>query len=111
MNTPSLFRLVGFVAFAALSIPLAPASATDPGCVLLLPDNGGILVNRCDSCREVTLERVRVGEGIPNIRAMMLPGEAITPMPFRGPGRTRILGERACPPQPGRNAQQASVAR
>jgi hypothetical protein len=113
MNTRSRFRLAVLIALAALRVSGTPttASAADLTCVLLLPDGGGVLINRCDTCREVTLERMRVGEGIPNIREMMLPGDAITPMPFRGPGRTRILGERACPPVPGRIAQQASVGR
>jgi hypothetical protein len=113
MKTRSRFRFAILIALAALGLPgTAPtASAADVTCVLLLPDGGGVLVNRCDTCREVTLERMRVGEGIPNIREMMLPGEAMTPMPFRGPGRTRILGERACPPVPGRIAQQASASR
>jgi hypothetical protein len=85
----------------------APAGGDDPSCVLLLPEGGGTLVNRCGGCREVMLERLRPGESIPNIRALMLPGERMTPSPFRGPGRTRIVGERACPPPPGRGAQQA----
>ena len=116
MITRPLLRLAVLAAFAAGGGPVAtavaaPAAGADPSCVLLLPDGGGTLINRCNSCREVTLERMRSGESIPNIRAMMLPGEAATPMPFRGPGRTRIIGERACPPPPGRAAQQAAFGR
>lgn len=99
------------VAFAASALPAANATPAppDPFCVLLLPDDGGTLVNRCEGCREVTLERQRPGEGIPNIRAMMLPGQAATPTPFRGPGRTRILGERQCPPPPGNQTVRSFV--
>lgn len=89
----------------------APAAGAELSCVMLLPDDGGTLINRCESCREVTLERMRLGESIPNIRAMMLPGDASTVMPFRGPGRTRIIGERACPPPPGPAMQQAVLSR
>ncbi|HYN39852.1 MAG TPA: hypothetical protein VES39_11435 [Rhodospirillales bacterium] len=119
MNTSLLSRLVvvaaiaagtGFTAFPS-TVAAAPAAGDDPSCVMLLPEAGGMLVNRCGGCREVTLERLRAGESIPNIRAMMLPGAAATPSPFRGPGRTRIVGERACPRPPGRGAQQAAFVR
>jgi hypothetical protein len=71
--------------------PPARAAGAEPLCVLLLPDGGGeTLINRCSGCREVTLQRVREGEGIPNVRSLMLPGDAAVATPFRGPGRTRI---------------------
>ena len=118
MSTRPLLRLVvlaafgvggGLAAHAIAHAAILPASGADPTCVMMLPDSGGMLVNQCGSCREVTLERVRPAESIPSIRAMMLPGEATTPIPFRGPGRTRIIGERACPPPPGSIAQQAAL--
>jgi hypothetical protein len=83
--------------------------AAEPLCVLLLPDE--VLINRCGGCREVTLQRTREGEGIPNVRSLMLPGEAAVATPFRGPGRTRIIGERTCPPPPGRNISEAAIRR
>ena len=49
--------------------------------------------------------------GIPNVRSLMLPGDAAVPTPFRGPGRTRILGERTCPPPPGRDVSEAAIRR
>jgi hypothetical protein len=92
----------------AASVPLE-SRAAEPLCVLLLPDD--VLINRCSACREVTLQRVREGEGIPNVRSLMLPGEAAVATPFRGPGRTRIIGERTCPPPPGRNISEAAIRR
>src|SRR5512132_1517044 len=81
----------------------AHAAGVEPLCVLLFSDGDGeTLINRGHACREVTLQRLREGEGIPNVRSLMLPGEAAVPAPFRGPGRTRVLGERTCPPPPGR---------
>lgn len=94
-------RFAAIAAFASLLPFAAAASAPPQPCVFLLPDRGGeALINRCMGCREVTLERERSGVGAPTVRALMLPGEAMTPGPFRGPGRTRILGERACPTPP-----------
>lgn len=116
MRTIAIFRLAVLVAIAAggqltSSAVAAPAAGAESSCVMLLPDDGGTLINRCESCREVTLERMRLGESIPNIRAMTLPGDASALMPFRGPGRTRIIGERACPSSPGRVMQQAVLSR
>ena len=107
----SLLPLALVAAFAAVPLAVAaPAPGmTDASCVLLLPQDGGTLINRCRACREVTLERVHSGGSIPNIRAMMLPAEAVMPMPFRGPGRIRIIAERACPPPPGRTPRQTAI--
>lgn len=94
------------------AVPASAAPSTEPMCVFLIPDGGGeALINRCRACREVTLERARAGEGIPNVRAMMLPAAGVTPAPFRGPGRTRIVGERACPQPPGRSVSAATSPR
>ena len=80
--------------------------------MLLFSDEGGeTLINRCHACREVTLQRLREGEGIPNVRSLMLPGEAAVPAPFRGPGRTRVLGERTCPSPPGGGVSEAAIRR
>jgi hypothetical protein len=44
----------------------SPTRADEQLCVLLLPDDAvELLVNRCGACREVTLQRVRDGVGIP----------------------------------------------
>lgn len=96
-----------------LALPHAAhaSSPPEPICVFLLPERGGeAVVNRCNACREVMLERERFGVGAPTVRALMLPGEAMTSLPFRGPGRTRILGERACPAPSGRHGAQAISA-
>jgi hypothetical protein len=110
---PLLSALIGGLAAlasqaVATPAPAASAPAMEPICVFLLPEQAGeALINRCRICREVTLERVRAGEGVPSVRAMMLPGEAVTPAPFRGPGRTRIVGERSCPVPAGRSTSGA----
>lgn len=103
------------LALVAASMPVPPSVAapapgmSDLSCVLLLPQDGGTLINRCRACREVTLERVLSGESIPTIRAMMMPGDAVMPMPFRASGRIRIVAERACPSPPGRTPRQTAT--
>lgn len=108
MLTRTLPIAVLVSAAIAAGIPIS-THAAEPLCVLLLPEE--TLINRCSACREVTLQRVREGEGIPNVRSLMLPGEAAVQTPFRGPGRTRIVGERNCPPPPGRNISEAALRR
>jgi hypothetical protein len=108
----SLLAFVAGVAVASIVPASARAAGTEPLCVLLLPDGSGdTLLNRCRTCREVMLQRVRDGDGIPNVRSLMLPGQTAVPAPFRGPGHTRMLGERTCPPPPGRGTSQAAILR
>ncbi|MBK8174198.1 MAG: hypothetical protein IPK66_02535 [Rhodospirillales bacterium] len=100
--------LVVFAVGGLLSATRAPAA--ELYCVLLVPDGSTVtMVNRCRACREVTLERVRDGQSVPTVRAMTLPGEAAVPIPFRGPGRTRILGERTCSHPPGQGYSDAAL--
>ncbi len=100
----------------ALAAPVASSAATgsasgnpaDPSCVFLLPEGGGTVLNRCDGCREVTLERVHASDSAPLVRALLVPGQSLAPLPFRAAGRIRIIGERACPPPPGRGPRQTA---
>lgn len=100
----------------SLAAPASSSAATgsvsgdpDPSCVFLLPDGGGTLLNRCDGCREVTLERMHSSDSAPLVRALMVPGQSLAPLPFRAAGRIRIIGERACPPPPGRGSRQTAL--
>ena len=113
MLTRALPFAVVLAALVAVVVPpTARAADTEPLCVLLFSDEGGeTLINRCQVCREVTLQRLREGEGIPNVRSLMLPGAVAVQGPFRGPGRTRILGERTCPPPPGGGVSEAAIRR
>lgn len=104
--------LAAVVSAAVTAGAPSPTRADEQLCVLLLPDDAvELLVNRCGACREVTLQRVRDGGGIPSVRSLMLPGDAAFQTPFRGPGRTRIVGERNCPPPPGRDISEAAMRR
>lgn len=72
MLTRSLF-LAAVVSAAVIAGAPSPTRADEQLCVLLLPDDAvELLVNRCGACREVTLQRVRDGGGIPSVRSLML---------------------------------------
>jgi len=60
------------------------------------------IVNRCGECRTVKVERQRPGSasGVPSLRTFTLPPGAAQPLPFRGPGSSRISADMACRPTP-----------
>lgn len=62
--------------------------------------NRETLVNTCPKCLVAKVERRRPGSatGTPNMRDFTLPPGASQPLPFRGPGKTRITSEAPCPP-------------
>ena len=93
--------LAAAAAVIAVAAPTLGAASTATPCVFLVPDVSETFVNRCPACVEVSVERTRAGEALPDRRTVMVPGEAAAAAPFRGPGRTRILGERACSRPPG----------
>lgn len=70
-------------------------------CARLLYDQAGreTIANVCNACVTVTVERSRPGQNndTPNIREFNIPGGTNQPLPFRGPGNTRIANETACP--------------
>lgn len=57
------------------------------------------LVNTCQQCLIAKIERRRPGSatGTPQTRDYTLPGGASQPLPFMGPGKSRILSEVPCP--------------
>lgn len=57
------------------------------------------LVNTCNQCLVAKVERRRPGNeiGTPNIRDFNLPGGTSMPLPFMGPGSTRVMKEIPCP--------------
>lgn len=60
------------------------------------------LVNTCEECLVAKIERRRPGStiGVPSMRDVMLPGRTSQPLPFMGPGKTRIMSEAPCPKAP-----------
>lgn len=70
-------------------------------CLRLLQDSAGreTVLNTCAPCMTVKVERQRPGQamGTPSQREFNMPGGSSMPLPFRGPGTTRIMSEAPCP--------------
>jgi len=54
------------------------------------------LINTCNTCLMVNLARKRSGIALPVRRSFTLAAKSTFPVPFRGPGRTRITSEVPC---------------
>lgn len=59
------------------------------------------LVNRCDVCRVASMIRSRPGSQVPVSRRFNVQPQSTFPVPFRGPGRTRLTSDFPCPGEPG----------
>ncbi len=83
-------------ALKSLPHPLAiPVKAQR--CTRLIPTGGReVIVNACNTCRVVGITRKRPGIAVPVIRSFNVPAKSTFPVPFRGPGRSRVTSERAC---------------
>lgn len=106
-----LFSLI--VLASSLLLPAQPAAggefARGKKCVLLDRRTGApALVNRCSACRQVGVERSRPGSGFPTTQSFLVPDKSRQPLPFLGPGRTRVTGERPCPKPAGAAARPDS---
>ena len=83
-------------ALAPLPHPFAiPVKAQS--CTRLIPTGGReIIVNSCGACRTVGITRKRPGISVPVIRSFTVPAKSTFPVPFRGPGRSRVTSEKVC---------------
>ncbi len=54
------------------------------------------LINRCDVCQVATITRSRPGSEVPTGRQLNVQANSTFPVPFRGPGRSRITGQHPC---------------
>ncbi len=75
-----------------------------------------VIYNACSSCRIVSITRKRPGIAVPVNRTFNVQGRSQFPVPFRGPGRSRITTEQACEgvrnlvePTPQQQARQQCV--
>jgi len=67
-------------------------------CVRVIRHVGAdMLQNGCAGCRLVSVQRTRPGAEKPTAQTLTVPKKAQQPLPFRGPGQTRITAERPCP--------------
>lgn len=108
---PLAWAAVAFVLAAvpgtAQSVPVRQALAPLPHpfaipvkvqrCARLIPTGGReIIVNSCNICQTVGITRKRPGIAVPVMRSFSVQAKSTFPVPFRGPGRSRLTSERAC---------------
>ena len=110
--------MANHIQWAVLAAMLGSFAASMPGeahavplnhCIKIIRDpqvGRETLVNTCNQCLVAKIERRRPGNeiGTPNMRDFNMPGGTSQPLPFMGPGSTRIMSEAPCPqaitPQP-----------
>jgi hypothetical protein len=85
------------IVLAAAGTALASDRHLGVNCVRLFPqESGEVLINGCDVCRRVGVERARPGSQFPTARTVVVPEEGRIELSFLGPGRTRLTSEEEC---------------
>ena len=105
-NQPMKTIPITFAGFMALSLLVFAGSVEKANaipvnkCARIIKSSVGseILVNRCDVCMKIKVERKRPGNvgAVPTMRDYTMPAGSKQPLPFKGPGGTRISSESAC---------------
>lgn len=90
-----------FAALIGTSLPVQDAEAAERCIRLIRQGNIETLINTCDVCRVASIIRSRPGNEVPVGREINVQARSDFPVPFRGPGRSRIKAERACPGEAG----------
>lgn len=86
--------MTGLVAAGTASASDHPSGIS---CVRLFPLQGReVLINGCDVCRRVGVERDRPGAQFPTTRTVIVPEQSRIELSFLGPGRTRVTSEEEC---------------
>lgn len=86
------------LAVLVLGWPAVSEAKTASKCVRVIRDSSGdMLENGCAGCRLVSVQRVRPGVAKPTSQTLTVPERTRQPLPFLGPGHTRITAERLCP--------------
>ncbi len=99
-----LCNLAYLSVLALLAVAAVPpaANAAKGQCTRLIPDGGReVIINVCSSCRLVGILRKRPGNAVPVSRNFTVMPKSTFPVPFRGPGRSRITSEVPCKGEPG----------
>ncbi|MDH5187938.1 MAG: hypothetical protein OEW37_03150 [Rhodospirillaceae bacterium] len=90
----SVFSLV------LLVYPIQASALPINKCIRIIKSNVGseTLVNRCNVCMKTKIERKRPGNSgsVPTMRDYTMPSGSHQPLPFKGPGGTRIVAEFPC---------------
>jgi len=97
----NLCKMTVVAVLGALALASVAEAISINRCARMLRDAAGreIILNACESCIKVKVERHRPGQnlGTPNQRDYIIPSGSHQPLSFRGPGLTRIVSEGACP--------------
>lgn len=94
--------LTGLVLGTLFSGPISPAMGAEKKkpakCVTLRKKVNGreVAINTCDVCQIVRVSRQRPTSGAPSFRTLMVQKKSAVDLPFRGPGRTRLVGADPC---------------
>ena len=98
-----MMKRISLSLLAALSVLVLSGQAHAMAinrCTRIVQNNVGreSVVNICKQCVKVSLERRRPGKnpGVPSMREYNIPAGSRLPLPFLGPGVTRIMGESEC---------------
>ena len=97
--TLTIPMMIAGLIFASLLPGVASASEGHLGvsCVRLFSQEGGeVLINACEVCRRVGIERTRPGAQFPTARTVIVPERSRIELSFLGPGRTRLTSEEQC---------------
>lgn len=89
------------VAAAVAVVVLAHPAAARGRCLFVVPIQGNeALVNRCGQCMMGQVIRARTTGGMQGQRTFAVPAKTSVDLTFNYPGKTRVLSERACGPDP-----------
>ena len=96
-----ILKIFGITAVAGILIVSSAASALPINkCARVIKNSVGseTLLNRCDTCMKIKIERKRPGNSgaPPTMRDYTMPSGSAQPLPFKGPGGTRIVAEFPC---------------
>jgi len=81
-----------------LAVIQSPAMSAAPQCARTYAQgHSEFVINTCDTCRRVSIQRRRIGaNGAPTMRTYDLRPKTKFPLPFKGPGRSRVTSDVPC---------------
>ena len=89
--------ILGLVLLMTLFWALPVEAGVSQRCARLVPTGGReVIINECATCRIVNIIRKRPGNSAPFTRSYNVQPNTTFPVPFRGPGRSRVTSVRAC---------------
>ena len=90
------YALITFVVFFVWQLLPSETSAALKCSRLIKTPGGEQLINTCQSCRIVKVQRKRPGANAPINRTYTVPPNTTTNLSFRGPGRSRVISDSPC---------------